>query len=338
MTDEELREYKREWRRKDREKKREERELKKKMKACTDPVEKKRIKDRISKRHWRKRYYKLHPDKAQEKRKKQIKRAGQKYYYKRKAKLFKEELKAEIKERHHQNKLINNAIYYERHKVDRSIQWKVVTTRRNRFVKTLLRCHGKEDAMEFFENTRKRCDEEIQLPILSNSYTRTGDAKYECLLLKKINEGENQDNPYFRNEYGEMVEHEIDGEKGTEWTIVNKFDYKEEELFKLIGHERKGEWKDINWIMENEVYPNLTIKTEPMELQVCCKMVVMRKHFRPVQVIYTKSHGEAVRVCNYMIERLNKEKKQKLFIFIGGTNERSVSERLKTEISSIKDD
>lgn len=179
-----------------------------------------------------------------------------------------------------------------------------------------------------FYKLLKDC-EKVKFPVRHINIGRSiKEAKYELVIIKKIEEGENH-STLLRNEYGEYIEHETNNEN---WIVYDKAPYDKEETFWVYGYHPLVQRKTYDFIF-NELLKSKANRPDNITSIMVFKNKLLIDSFDGMELITCKNKSDCIRLYN-LLE--NESQKAKLkYVFFGG--DWSFGYKRKMAIDKIKE-
>lgn len=287
-----------------------------------------------------KNYCIVHPDEAEEvmaeRRRANHNRAKKKYQKRKRAEARAERIaleKAEAKKAAAEARETEKAKAAEERKAMRAAEreeakkayWMIVGANNNHITSLFGRFHLKDDAMAEFGSLRSRMTKAAVFPKIVRNNNGFHDFKNECLLLRR-RDGKSTDDKFFRNEYGEMAEHEIVSGFGEEWMIWNKFQYEVEETFPYVGQRHmKSERKTFSEIWDEFVVGRLADCDGFIGIQRYANKIIFRDGFKAFQMVATKTKDEGKRFISKLSEMTEENKLRRKVVFMDDVSRKTSS-------------
>lgn len=137
-------------------------------------------------------------------------------------------------------------------------------------------------------------------------------ANFEYLIL----EHKTGETSYLRNEYGKLVEQVTNSEK---WSVLDKFPYEVEETFWVWGFNNNTDRKTFQWIYDNILVGTIKNAYDIRRIVLFKNKIIFMHDDDFIDIIFTKSEGEAIRFYNKLEEFIERDKVKQVF-FIGSFN------------------
>jgi len=219
------------------------------------------------------------------------------------------------------------AVVKER-KEPKFISYKVVACRNGKEIKFMGQFIESADAYELVKSLLAE-SEKVIFPIEKENNEVLEDTNFEYLILES-NRTE-QPNPFMPNEYGKLVEQKTTSNK---WIILDKFPYKEEELFWVWGYNPRTDRKDFQWIYDNIIVNNLSAY-DIKRVILYKNKIIIKDDNNDIEMILCKTLSDAVRFYN-LLETFTKRDNLKQIVFLGSYNKISDKRRrLEEELMEL---
>jgi hypothetical protein len=206
-------------------------------------------------------------------------------------------------------------IYIDRRK--RFSDFVITITKNKRAFKYIFSCKTEEEAYFKF-NELIRENKKINLPvrIVRNveNKSRTVPTDTEILLLKRNKEDEDNET-LIRDEMGILRKNTVSNT--TEWLILDKSVWNEEERYYIYGIGEKHQRKDVVWIYENILVAD---KVDKQLLLFKNKIIISTfGEKQEIELIVCKTKSEAVRLYNFLHSLCMKDR-IRYILFYGNIN------------------
>lgn len=137
------------------------------------------------------------------------------------------------------------------------------------------------------------------------------------------------DNPSFRNEFGKLVEVQLESDK---WHIIDKVRYYKEETFWVFGYHKYSDRKTCTWIYENLLMENIESIYDHKRILTYKNKLIFKDDSNKITLILCKHSSDAIKLYNFLQQQSKKDKIKNL-LFIGdfsacGPKKRELEEEL----------
>ena len=171
---------------------------------------------------------------------------------------------------------------------------------------------------EVYEKVKELLEEtkDIEFPKLIRNFDALEPINYEYVILERNDDG-TKPNPFFRNEYGKLIEHKTDNEK---WVILDKFPFKVEEKVWVAstGHNVK---RTFRWIYNNLIIDKIDSPYDFLQIIIYNNKVLIKEDNGHMEVVVCKNTSDSIRFYNLIEENLKKDKiKQVIMLGIVGSH------------------
>lgn len=194
--------------------------------------------------------------------------------------------------------------------------YKIVSCRNGVQNKFIGKYRNIEDAYEVF-NKLKESDKNIIFPSMIIGLGALENAIDEYILIEK--KENNDDITLLRNEYGKLVKQKTNLNN---WHIIDKFQYKKEELFWVFGYNNRNDRKTFSWIYDNIVVNNINSPYDFKRIILFKNKIIIKDDNNNIDLILCKHYTDAVRFYN-KLEEIIKSSKIKQILFSGDYSEHS---------------
>lgn len=185
----------------------------------------------------------------------------------------------------------------------------IANNNKKAFIRTYI---DKQTAITDFYQMVEKNKNEVIFPMRYVNTKAIKEVKYELILIKR--KDENDTNVVkLRNEYGEFVEHELNGAK--DWVLYEKAPYEIEETFWVFGYHPRYERKTFTFIFDEIVTPKATDKYEYVRV-VILKNKLLFETATKLDMVICKNNDDCIRLYN-MLEKKCEEAKYKYIMFEG---------------------
>jgi len=243
----------------------------------------------------------------------------------------KEAEKKRLKKLEHKKKLKqkqNKRAYAKRRKAeldkrkkmgDEYAYYSIYITKNRKKVRYVGSSWWKTDAYKIFSNAIEKNREKTKFPKTVYTNRKNGkheakEVKYEILLVKKTDEGEETVSS-LRNEEGKFVENVI-----TDWdnhVIVDKDEWFVEETFGIYGYHPRKDKKTYTFILNNLLLSNEDIGDEMRRIMVYKNKVIV-EYLEDFDFITCYDNDQAKKLYD-MLEKDVEKLKKKYIVFMGET-------------------
>lgn len=326
-------------------------ELGKLIAQCTDPEERRKLMYNRRHRRYRLYYYERRPEKLKELREKRRKaahnRAKKKYHRMKRRLEQRAREKARRRELREKMRGIREAQRKKQHAAEvakrkaerkkaaaemRKRYWMVAIATNNNIRSCVGEFREREPAVFEFENLKRKLGKEPDFPKAVRNHKGFADYKSEVLLLRKKEKLSDKSNKFLRNEYGELVEHEITGEFGEKWLIWNKFQFREEETFSFVPGQKHyhTDRKTLGEIWDEFVVSKIPVCDGFVGIQKYRNKIIFRDGFKAFEVVFCKTKDDCARAMKKLEEKGSDRKIAKKVVFMDEVD--------KTTASSVLDE
>ena len=197
--------------------------------------------------------------------------------------------------------------------------FKIISCRNGIQNKFIGRYRSSEDAYEVFNKLKENDKNVIFEARITGTYTLQNSIDEYILIEKK-----DAENTKLRNEYGKLVEQNVNKEG---WIVLDKFRYKKEEEFWVWGYDKNKDRKTFAWIYENIILNN--IFNNPYEFKrilIYKNKLVIKDDRGDIDLIICKDESDSIRFYN-LLEKWTQKDKIKQIMYIG--NYSAISKKRK---------
>lgn len=206
----------------------------------------------------------------------------------------------------------------------------VILTKNRKKIKSLGCKQWKTNAYEIYNNAIEKNRAEVRFPLKYRDTHKTKiiPTKYEILLIKKINEGE--DNvAQFRNETGKYVENVIEDDPCH--VILAKEEWYVEETFKVYGYHPIKDRKTFGFILDEMIIGSVKTKYDITSIFTYKNKLIL-SYLDDFDFITCRNAEETQRLFMQLQKQLPKEYKKNV-LFLGKIN----NSRISTIIDSLQE-
>lgn len=244
------------------------------------------------------------------------------------ARLKEKELKRRKWIRHKRNIILKSKRKYNRkirdlklaqHKAnnDEYSFFNVIITKNNKKIKGLGKAWWKSAGYKLYNDALEKNRATVSYPVKyktkrENNKRTTENVKYEILLLKKVEE--NEDNvANFRDENGRFVKNVI--KDCPNRVIIEKAEWYVEELFNVFGYHPNSDRKTYKWIMDNLILNNEDTGQYMKRIMVFNNRIIIER-LEDFDFITCRNKKQCVEVYNKMQKDIL-SLKRKYIVFMG---------------------